>query len=62
MSLLICSDGLHGYVSENTIRKILESDTSVEKKVQALIDQSLLAGGYDNVSVIIIEKDGETSE
>lgn len=62
LSLLICSDGLHGYVSENTIRKILESNASVENKVQALIDQSLLAGGYDNVSVIIIEKDGETSE
>ncbi len=32
MALLICSDGLHGYVSEKTIRKILESETQRRKK------------------------------
>ena len=35
--LLICSDGLHGYVSETMIRRILESDFSLEKKVDLLI-------------------------
>lgn len=61
-SLLICSDGLHGYVSEAVIQQILKSDKSVEEKVRLLIEKALLAGGYDNVSVIIIEKDGEADE
>lgn len=55
--LLICSDGLHGYVSETMIRRILESDFSLEKKVDLLIQAALDAGGFDNVSVILIEKE-----
>lgn len=61
-ALLICSDGLHGYVSETIIREILESTRSVEDKVRLLIDKALLAGGYDNVSVIIVEQDGDNRE
>lgn len=60
--LLICSDGLHGYVREKDIQEELESTHSTEEKVRALIDKALQAGGYDNVSVIIIEKDGEIDE
>ena len=61
-ALLICSDGLHGYVSETIIREILESTRSVEDKVRLLIDKALLAGGYDNVSVSIVEQDGDSRE
>ena len=61
-ALLICSDGLHGYVSEAIIRDILESKRSVEDKVRMLIDKALLAGGYDNVSVIIVEQAGDLHE
>ena len=61
-ALLICSDGLHGYVSESIIRDILESKRSVEDKVRMLIDKALLAGGYDNVSVIIVEQAGDLHE
>lgn len=61
-ALLICSDGLHGYVSEAIIREILESQRSVEDKVRMLIDKALLAGGYDNVSVIIVEQAGDLHE
>lgn len=61
-ALLICSDGLHGYVSEQDIQQELLSNHLVEAKVMALIDKSLDAGGYDNVSVIIIEKDGDSYE
>ena len=41
-ALLICSDGLHGYVSEAIIREILESARSVEDKVRLLIDKAIL--------------------
>lgn len=58
-ALLVCSDGLHGYVSEDTIRFIVSSTKySTKEKVEALIQDSLDAGGFDNVSVILLEKDG----
>lgn len=54
---LICSDGLHGYVSEEEIIKIVYDDTkTIEEKVIELKDISLLKGGYDNVTVILIKK------
>lgn len=56
-ALLICSDGLHGYVAEADIQYVLKAHHSVKDKVDALIQMSLDAGGYDNVSVIIIEKE-----
>lgn len=57
--LLVCSDGLHGYVNEADIQFELESTHSVQEKAEALIRKSLEVGGHDNVSVIIIEKDGD---
>ena len=44
------------------IRESLESKRSVEDKVRMLIDKALLAGGYDNVSVIIVEQAGDLHE
>lgn len=61
-SLLICSDGLHGYVPEANILYVLKSTRCVKDKVDALIQLSLDAGGYDNVSAIIIEKGEEQHE
>lgn len=61
--LLICSDGLHGYVSETLIQRVLSNQQyTPEEKVDALIQHSLDAGGYDNVSVIVIEKAGAVHE
>lgn len=62
-ALLICSDGLHGYVHEEMLYKTLnDHQHNVKTKVQTLIQAALEAGGYDNVSVIMIEKRGEHSE
>lgn len=52
--LLICSDGLHGYVSEEQIFAILSSRYDIRHRVYKLIDASKNAGGYDNVSVIVL--------
>ena len=53
---LICSDGLHGYVPKEEIENIL-FDTSMEhsRKVKKMIKKALDAGGYDNVTVILID-------
>lgn len=56
-ALLVCSDGLHGYVSEALIRHVLESELGTEVKVDLLIQAALDAGGYDNVSVLVVEQE-----
>jgi len=61
--LLICSDGLHGYVKEEEIFRIIKKETDVRRIVHELINASKSAGGYDNVSVIIlIHEDGDAHE
>jgi protein phosphatase len=59
---MICSDGLHGKVSDGDILQIIENNISdpatciiedVEAAVKALIDQANANGGQDNISVII---------
>jgi serine/threonine protein phosphatase PrpC len=52
--LLLCSDGLHGYVPDPRIQRILNTHTSLERAAAALIAAAHEAGGYDNVSVQLI--------
>lgn len=61
--LLICSDGLHGYVSEEIIYKILTQNIDIRNIVHNLITASKEVGGYDNVSVIVMmREDGDSYE
>jgi len=54
---LVCSDGLHGYVSEEEIRHIVfAEDKSVAEKAEDLKDLALLKGGYDNITVVLVRK------
>ncbi len=59
---LICSDGLHGKVSDSDILHILHRNISdpsrcttadVEKAVHELIEQANINGGQDNISAIL---------
>jgi protein phosphatase len=52
--LLLCSDGLHGYVSDAEIQQIVASTASLDQTVTALVGAANAAGGYDNVSVQVI--------
>ncbi|MBQ9048534.1 MAG: Stp1/IreP family PP2C-type Ser/Thr phosphatase [Solobacterium sp.] len=53
---LICSDGLHGYVDEDVIAGIvLNTKTDPARRTRKLIEAALDAGGYDNVTVILID-------
>ncbi len=50
---LFCSDGLHSYVSELEIAKVLKEARSPEEAVHKMIELANDAGGRDNVSVIV---------
>lgn len=52
---LICSDGLYNMVEDNVIKKILDEDISLKEKGDKLIDEANDNGGFDNISVILLE-------
>ena len=59
---LLCSDGLHGKVSDEDIIHIIKnnldlenlSDVSVRNTVQELVTQAYENGGQDNISVLVV--------
>src|SRR6185437_13290626 len=54
--LLLCSDGLHGYVSDEQIRQTIAENEPAEA-AQKLIDLANEAGGPDNITVSIFRID-----
>jgi serine/threonine protein phosphatase PrpC len=53
--LLICSDGLSGEVSDESIRATLTMCGRPETAAAALVRRAKQAGGRDNISVIVID-------
>ena len=51
---LLCSDGLHGLVSEDKLMSVAVSKISIEEKVFTYIKLANEAGGNDNISVILL--------
>jgi protein phosphatase len=52
--LLLCTDGLHGYVPDAMLKQILMSYLDLNRAATALVAAANAAGGHDNVSVQII--------
>lgn len=50
--LLLCSDGLHGLVSDESIAAVLSSKAP-DEAAQVLVDMANTAGGTDNVTVVV---------
>jgi protein phosphatase len=53
-TLLICSDGLHGYVPDAAIQWMLSSTPHLRDAAATLVDAANAAGGHDNVSVQLV--------
>ncbi|QMU97068.1 serine/threonine-protein phosphatase [Microbacterium esteraromaticum] len=53
--LLICSDGLSGEISDESIRATLTMCGRPETAAEALVRRAKEAGGRDNISVIVID-------
>lgn len=51
--LLLCTDGLSGYVRESEILKVLKKET--ENSPERLIELAKKSGGGDNITVVTIE-------
>ena len=52
--LLLCTDGLSNMVDDDTIYEIINRDTTIESKVDELVDEANKNGGRDNIAIILI--------
>jgi serine/threonine protein phosphatase PrpC len=52
--VLLCSDGLHGYVDEHEIERVVTSDQDADAAVHTLIDMANENGGPDNISATLV--------
>ncbi len=58
--MLLCSDGLHGYVDEDKISSvILDKYVDPSLRARRLMKCALDAGGFDNITVILLDMDGD---
>ena len=58
---LLCSDGLHGMVSDEDIsRLVLSGQESLEEASKRLVDAANEAGGRDNVTVVLLRYSEES--
>ena len=52
---LLCSDGLHGVVSDDELRAMLEAGGSPETTSRTMIDLANERGGPDNISAVVFD-------
>jgi PPM family protein phosphatase len=53
--VLLCSDGLHGVVSEKILQRSLDSEKTLREKCHYLVEAAKNAGGPDNITVVLIQ-------
>jgi protein phosphatase len=58
--LLLCSDGLSGMVRFEEIRELLKSSVEPLDICKSLTERANQAGGHDNITVIVVQFDGNT--
>ena len=54
-TIVLCSDGLHGYVSEDKITNVIKEDRTLEEKANILLQMANDEGGLDNITVVLVE-------
>jgi serine/threonine protein phosphatase PrpC len=57
--LLLCSDGLSGMVRFDDIREVLRGTVEPIDACKLLTERANLAGGHDNITVVVVQFDGE---
>ncbi len=57
---IVCSDGLHSYLSDSEILEFNSRSGSTKELVESLIQEALNRGGNDNITVVVVESSGST--
>lgn len=53
--LLLCSDGLHGMLADETIAAILKEEIDTTRAAARLMQEAKEAGGKDNITILLID-------
>jgi len=53
-AILLCTDGLSGIVSTETMRTILSTDQTAQQKADMFVQTALAAGGPDNITTVVV--------
>jgi protein phosphatase len=56
--LLLCTDGLNALVEDESICRCLQQKEDGARLVEQLVDSAKAAGGYDNITVILLVNEG----
>jgi len=59
---LLCSDGLHGLVSDPETEQVLRNEANPDAAVRRLIDMANDAGGMDNVTALVFDTHDRTPD
>jgi serine/threonine protein phosphatase PrpC len=59
--LLLATDGLTGMLADDYIADVLAADVDPARAVQSLVDAANRAGGYDNISVVVVDITSEAA-
>jgi serine/threonine protein phosphatase PrpC len=60
--LMICSDGLSGLVTTDTLREVLANIDDPSECTAALVKFAEMGGGHDNITVVVIDFQGDDLE
>ena len=52
---LVCTDGVHGALSDARLKALLGERTVPEESAQAVVDAALTAGGQDNATALVLD-------
>ena len=61
-SVLLCSDGLYNSLSHERILEIFHAYSSIEEISNQLVEQAKIYGGYDNIGIVILNKEEISDE
>jgi len=57
-TLMLCTDGLWGVISEDTIRRTVNDAPTLQSACNGLVNAANAAGGPDNISVVLVQMIG----
>ena len=60
--ILLCTDGLSGFVDDAAVARTLEQNESLDDVVRALIDAANATGGEDNITAVALRLAAEEGE
>lgn len=60
--LMLCSDGLYSMVDDSVIAEILASNAHPQDAADELVEEALINGGADNITVIVVDAFGSSSK